>query len=60
MPVRPNHGENNTASKLTEALVLEIRSRCAAGEPQKQVAKDYCVTYATVNRVVTRKIWKHI
>ena len=53
-------GPNNHAAKLTEAQVLEIRARCAAGEMQRVVAAQYGVTQSSVSYIVSRKKWAHI
>ena len=46
-------------AKLTDAQVLEIRYRCAAGEmTQRQVAAEFGVSASTVRDIVTGKTWR--
>lgn len=53
-------GIKNPKVKLTEAQVIEIRQRVAAGEYQKVVAHNYGTTQANVNSIVLRKTWRHV
>lgn len=43
--------------KVTVAQVAEIRARVAAGELQKDVAKDYGITPTNVNKIVKNRAW---
>lgn len=55
------HGETNKTSKLTEADVLEIRRRYAAGGIyQRQLAEEYGVEQSNIGFIVRRKTWTHI
>lgn len=53
-------GEANGHAKLTEAQVLEIRARVAAGEKQVRVSLDYGIGPQAVNGIIKRRSWKHI
>ena len=53
-------GERVGGAKLTEADVRAIRTRCAAGEVQEAVGKDYGVSRPTVSMIVSRKVWAHV
>lgn len=54
-------GEALTHSKLTEERVREIRRRYAAGGvTQYQLADEYGIAVASVNRVVRRVSWRHV
>lgn len=54
-------GSGCVQSKLTEALVVEIRRRYAAGGIfQWQLAELYGVNQTQVSMVVLRKSWKHV
>lgn len=56
-----NRGENNGRAKLSPKQVIEIRERYATGEIyQAELAKEYGVTQAVVQKLIRRKIWKHI
>lgn len=44
-------------AKLTWEKVDAIRSRWAAGEKMAPLAEEFGVTYSTVSRVVTNKMW---
>jgi hypothetical protein len=58
---RLNHprGESHAGTNLTEAQVLEIRSRWP-GEKQSDIGADYGVGQATVWRIIHKKVWTHI
>jgi hypothetical protein len=60
-PERLRRGEAATQSKLTEAQVVEIRSRYV---PRKvgyeRLAREYGVSMATVHEIVERRIWRHV
>lgn len=47
-------------SKLTEDGVVEIKERCLSGESQKDVADDFGVSHATVNKIMVGKQWQHV
>jgi hypothetical protein len=53
-------GSKNPRAKLTEAKVLRIRRLVAAGHPQAPLATHYHVDPALIERIIHRKIWKHI
>jgi hypothetical protein len=44
-------------AKLTWEKVDEMRARWAAGEKMAPLAEEFGVTYSTVSRVVTNKMW---
>lgn len=43
--------------KVTRAQVDEIRARVATGERQKDIAGDYNMTAANINKIVRNKAW---
>lgn len=45
------HGRAST--KLSDAQIFEIRRRIAAGEVQRQIARDYGLTAGAVNHIAT-------
>jgi hypothetical protein len=54
-------GGRNTNSKLSDALVIELRSSYAAGEAnQYQLAEKYGVTQPCIGAIVRRETWRHI
>lgn len=54
-------GEKNPTSKLTEAQVIEIRQRYAAGDTtQKKLGAEYGVNFSLIGYIVNRKVWQHI
>jgi hypothetical protein len=53
-------GSRHPNAKLTEADVLTIRARLAAGETPRAVALDYQVTVVLVGQIRDRKAWRHI
>ena len=52
-----SRGERHTLAKLTTRDVVEIRSRCDAGEKYPVVAADYDVSRSLVGHIATRKRW---
>lgn len=59
-PEALRRGSRHGMAKLTEAVVLDIRARAAAGERQSALAREYGVTPTTVSFVVKRKVWAHV
>jgi hypothetical protein len=55
-----HRGSRNANAKLTEAMVLEIRRRAAAGVSFKALARDYGVCSDSIGEVVRGKTWKHV
>lgn len=55
-------GERMGGSKLTAAIVIDIRTRVAAGPrgTQLKLAKEYNMSVAQVSRIVRRKRWAHV
>lgn len=53
-------GEKQHNSKLTEADVISIRSRVAAGEKIRAISREYGTTYFCIWAVVKRLSWGHI
>lgn len=52
-------GEHNGGSKLTQAEVVTIRERYAAGETRKALALEYGLAVSSVGRIVTGQKWPH-
>lgn len=57
---RTNRGEKCPASKLTEEQVVEIKRRLAAGEKQKNLAKEFGVHNVTINGIAHGRTWAHV
>ena len=54
-------GESHGMSKLTEAQVVEIRERYAAGDVyQRELAAEYGVDQTLIGHIVRGKIWTHV
>lgn len=54
-------GSDRWSSKLTEAIVSDIRDRYAAGgETYESLATEYGVTFQNVWHIVQRKTWQHV
>lgn len=53
-------GERASQSKLTEALVRDLRARAQAGESHSSIARELGVTHTTVGRIVRRQSWAHV
>jgi hypothetical protein len=55
--LRHVHGGDHHSSKLTEEIVLAIR---ASDDNRAVLAARYGVNWSTVNKIVKRRIWKHV
>lgn len=53
-------GERHHKAKITSADVLVIRRRCAAGERQKDVGRDFGLGQASVSSIVRHRAWAHL
>lgn len=53
-------GDRVSTSKLSAAQVVEIKSRIARGERNKDIAPDYTVTVDAISLIRHGKNWKHI
>lgn len=53
-------GERTGHAKLTDAQVLDIRARYAAGETGRALAREYGVSPAAVSNIMTGKRWRHL
>jgi regulator of sirC expression with transglutaminase-like and TPR domain len=53
-----DRGEKSVNAKLTEAQVLDIRSR--SGQTLKELAMEFNVHLQTIWNIIHRKRWKHI
>jgi helix-turn-helix resolvase-like protein len=50
----------NYITILTDADVHELRKRYDAGEKRDKIAKDFGVSYATVQDIGKRRTWKWV
>lgn len=58
---RSAKGEKHGGARLTEAQVLEIRARFAAGGiSQGALRAMYGITQSHVRSIITRKTWRHL
>lgn len=53
-------GERHHRASFTEADVVAIRSRYAAGVLQRDLAAEYGVNQQTISGIVTRRAWRHV
>lgn len=54
-------GSRHGRAKLTEAQVIELRARYAAGGVvQRELAEDYDISHALVSFITTRRRWRHV
>ena len=58
MGIQP--GESNGAAVLVAEQVLAIRAACAAGEPQRDVAKQFGISQTQVSNIARRAKWSHL
>lgn len=53
-------GEGHVGHKLTEAKVIEIRGRLAAGETGDSLALEFGVSRSVISEIRNRKAWRHV
>lgn len=53
-------GSNHPKTKLTEADVVEIRSRRRSGDRIKDIAADYGMRSRAVSAICRRRTWRHV
>lgn len=53
-------GEGHYMAVLTDAIVSECRLRCAAGEKQTALAREFGVSQVAMWRAVTGQTWTHV
>jgi Mor family transcriptional regulator len=58
--LKPNPGDKNGNSKITEDDVLKIREASAAGESYDSIAKRFPVDKTNIGYIVRRKTWAHV
>jgi hypothetical protein len=57
---RTTKGVKNKHAKLTDAKVLDIKKRMAAGESQSALAAEFGVTPPTISDISTGRTWGHV
>lgn len=57
---RQARGSGHGHARLTESQVRQIRAQASAGEPQRQIARQFGVSQPTVAMIVRRKTWRHL
>lgn len=57
---RTKRGSAHRLAKLTDADVLDIRARLAAGETQIALARAHGVAKSLVSRIARRVAWPHV
>jgi hypothetical protein len=57
---RQARGESNGKTTLSDAQVIEIRERFAAGELQRVIGERFGVTQLVVSTIVRGKWWRHV
>lgn len=53
-------GTENAKAKITEKEVIEIRKLSDEGKIGKEIAAVFNLNTSTVNRIISRKYWKHV
>jgi uncharacterized protein (DUF433 family) len=53
-------GENNGRAILNEQQVRQIKQRVRDGEKRSDMASEYGVSKATIDHIITGRLWKHI
>jgi hypothetical protein len=57
---RYRRGTASSASKLTDAQVIEMRARRAMGVTQKQLAMDFGIAQSRVSKIINGEAWTHL
>lgn len=57
---RSSRGSARPASKLTEAMVVDIRRRLSRGETGSSIAKALGVHKSQISRIKSGKGWQHV
>jgi HNH endonuclease len=57
---RTGHGERNANTKFTDDVIRLIRAESARGISRRQLARQLKVHHSTINRIVSRQVWKHV
>lgn len=60
MPGKPQHGAENSQSKLTEEDVREIKQRIENGDTNVGIAADYPISTDTVSDIRNGKTWRKV
>lgn len=53
-------GSRCNRSALTDAIVVEIRRRHAAGEFQRALGDEFGVSQSTISEICSREKWRHV
>ena len=53
-------GEMHGQSKLTDAMIVEIRARAMGPETQAAIARDFDVGPSVISRIASRIAWGHV
>lgn len=54
------HGTRNGMARLTEAKVIELRERAAAGEYFRDLAPEFGIAASTANAIILGRTWRHV
>ena len=54
------YGSKNGKAKLTESDVLSISQLFNSGVTRKEIAKQFSVSLAAIDRIVNNQTWKHV
>jgi hypothetical protein len=57
---RVDVGQSNNNAKLADGDVIEIRERISNGESRRSIAKRYGVKKSCIDKIATRRTWKHL
>ena len=57
---RVARGTRNTNNKLTESQVVSIRRSFAEGIARPVLAREYGISWQTVDSIVKRRLWRHV
>lgn len=57
---RTCHGERHPEARITRDDAAQVRARCAAGERQSEVGRQYGISQAAVSTIVRGRTWKEL
>lgn len=57
---QPLAGDLSPNRKLNSVDVVDIRTRASEGKSMTELASEFCVSYAAIYAIVTRRNWKSV
>jgi hypothetical protein len=58
--IPPTRGERNPKAKLTDALVIAMRERFAAGESAANLHQEFAISLPVIFKICHGQAWRHV